>query len=312
MVYELKSYERRRSVMYCHGWYKVAFERDLKSDLTPITIGPKRLVLACTDQGIRAFDADCPHRGAHLAYGGMLDGNCVICPFHRYRIGFGKDADGEFQVQEYETLVVDGIIFLRLSDSHDNGFADFITCLAEDHTLHPGFTMEIKCARPELIIENGFDNTHFRPVHGVDAAKFVPEIDELGSLRVDSTFYVKTKRPMGPQPAGAIVKTPLQLNAFSPYLSVAQLKGRRASVFITSVNPVSECTTLLRFSLALPKKFYGEHPSAKMVAGMLQGNKSGIQDDQVIWENLSLTSPPNFTAQDQAVLAFQEFCERFH
>jgi hypothetical protein len=183
--------------------------------------------------------------------------------------------------------------------------------LAEENTIHPGFTMEIQCARPELIIENGFDYTHFQPVHGVEAEPFSPEIIETGSLQVKSNFVVKTTRPSPDQPAGTIIKIPTQINGFSPYLSVAQIKGRNAMTFITSVNPINDCTTLLRFSLGLPKSIYGPNPAPQMVQQMLKGNRTGIQDDQVIWEKISLTAPRNFTTQDKAVLAFQGFCKSF-
>jgi phenylpropionate dioxygenase-like ring-hydroxylating dioxygenase large terminal subunit len=297
--------------MYKHGWYKLAFERDLNEELTPATIGSRRFVISRTEQGIRVFDADCPHRGAHLAYGGRLDGNAVICPFHRYRIGIGREATGDFQVQEYETLVISGLIFVRLSNSHDNGFAEFIYRLAETHTINPGFVMEIK-SPAEIIIENGFDNTHFRPVHGVDAGKFVPQIDENGSLVVNSYFYHRTEQALATMPSGTMIETPVQVNAFSPFLSVAQLGGRMPMVFMTSVNPIGENLTRLRFSLALSKKVYGDPAPDRVVQSMLQGNRNGIQCDVIIWENLSHTSPRNHTAQDAAILEFEQFCEQFH
>lgn len=296
---------------YSHGWYKLAFERDLSDELTPATVGPQRFVIARTDQGIRVFDADCPHRGAHLAYGGKLDRDAVICPFHRYRIGMGRDAIGDFQVREYETLVMSGIIFVQLSSSHDNGFVEFMHQLAETHTINPGFVMDIKCP-PEIIIENGFDNTHFQPVHGVDANKFVPQIDEHGSLVVKSSFIHGTDHHASGQAATTASETPMQLNAFSPYLSVAQLGGKMSMAFMTSVNPLSKKLTRLRFSLALPRAKYGPSVPERVLEAMLQGNKTGIQYDMVIWENMSFTSPRNHTAQDKAVLAFEEFCQRFH
>lgn len=298
--------------MYNHGWYKVGFERDFTSELNPISVGPKRLVAIKSENGIRVIDANCPHRGAHLAYGGTLDCEAVICPFHRYKISFGGDAKGDYTVREYKTMTVSGIVFARLSDSHDNGFPEFIKALADSHTIHPGFLMNIRCARPEMIIENGFDYTHFRPVHGVDAEPFSPEVTDEGNLRVISHFLIKLIRPFDGKPAGSIIKTPAQMNAFSPYLSVAQIKGRSAMTFITSVNPQDDCTTLLRFSLGLPKGVYGPNPPPQMVQQMLKGNRSGIQDDQVIWEQMSLTAPRNFTTQDKAVLAFQGFCKSFY
>jgi 3-ketosteroid 9alpha-monooxygenase subunit A len=297
--------------MYKHGWYKLAFARDLTDPLNPATIGSRRLVIGRTENGIRVFDADCPHRGAHLAYGGKLDRNAVICPFHHYRIGIGRESMGDFQVREYETLVVGGLIFVRLSEAHDNGFAGFITRLSESHTIHPGYVMEIK-SPAEVIIENGFDNSHFRPVHGVKADKFVPQTDEQGSLYVRSTFYERVKEAVQGGPAGAVRETPVQLNAFSPFLSVAQLGGRMPMVFITSVNPIGEHLTRLRFSMGLAKKVYGDPPPERLLQSLLKGSRDGIQDDALIWENLSPTAPRHYTPQDAAIQAFEAFCQRFH
>ena len=298
--------------MYSHGWYKIGFEREFNQELNPVSVGSKRLVAINTDDGVRVIDANCPHRGAHLAYGGKLDCESVICPFHEYKISFSKSESGDYTVREYETLSVSGIVFVRLSDTHDNGFPEFMRQLAEENTIHPGFTMRIKCSRPELIIENGFDYTHFQPVHGVQAEPFMPEVTEIGNLQVKSNFLIKTQRPFNGEPAGTIVRTPMQINGFSPYLSVAQIRGRAAMTFISSVNLVDDCTTLLRFSLGLPKDVYGPNPAPQMVEQMLKGNRAGIGDDVVIWEQISLSAPRNFTTQDKAVLAFQGFCKSFY
>ncbi len=39
---------------------------------------------------VRIFDAFCPHQGAHLGFGGVIDRDCLRCPFH----GFYFDAEG--------------------------------------------------------------------------------------------------------------------------------------------------------------------------------------------------------------------------
>src|SRR5689334_9118972 len=62
----------RRTLMIYNGWYQVAFERDLTADVTPANIGTHPLALVRTETGVRAVDGVCPHRGAHLGYGGKL------------------------------------------------------------------------------------------------------------------------------------------------------------------------------------------------------------------------------------------------
>lgn len=41
---------------------------------------------------LRVFEAHCPHQGAHLGHGGVLEGDCLSCPFHRFYF----NPDGEF------------------------------------------------------------------------------------------------------------------------------------------------------------------------------------------------------------------------
>ena len=87
------------------GWYHVAFERDLSDELTAATIGELRLVIVRTAEGINAFDATCPHRGAHLAFGGRLDGGALICPFHGRRINLGYDAKADYCIRDRKSVV---------------------------------------------------------------------------------------------------------------------------------------------------------------------------------------------------------------
>src|SRR5690349_18065891 len=92
-----------RGAMSLHGWYQVAFERDLQRELTPASLGATRLLLV-RGEGVRAFDATCPHRGAHLGFGGRLEGDAVRCPFHGYRIGLTAAGGHPFRAREYAAL----------------------------------------------------------------------------------------------------------------------------------------------------------------------------------------------------------------
>jgi hypothetical protein len=48
-----------------------------------------------------------------------------------------------------------------------------------------------------------------------------------------------------------------------------------------------------------------------MTQAILTYSRGGLEDDQVMWENMSLAQPPKYVAQDAAILQFHEFCERF-
>lgn len=54
--------------------------------MLPLKYFGKELVLYRTEGGEACLvDAYCPHLGAHLGYGGHVDGECLICPFHQWQ-----------------------------------------------------------------------------------------------------------------------------------------------------------------------------------------------------------------------------------
>ncbi|MGH7634770.1 MAG: Rieske 2Fe-2S domain-containing protein, partial [Gemmatimonadaceae bacterium] len=58
------------------GWYALSLSRDLqRGDVRPITFAGREIVLFRTAAGIAgALDAHCPHLGAHMGYGGTVQG----------------------------------------------------------------------------------------------------------------------------------------------------------------------------------------------------------------------------------------------
>jgi 3-ketosteroid 9alpha-monooxygenase subunit A len=295
--------------MYQHGWYTAAFQHELTETLTPAVIGEHRLVLARSEQGIRAFNADCPHRGAHLAYGGRLEKDCIVCPFHGYRIGLGRKEQHPFQADEYPTLVIGDLIFVRLSDTHELGFSAFMTQLARDHYVLPGFIMPVKAPAP-LIIENAFDAMHFPVVHHLKTDKMTFHYEE-GVLMVETHVEF---------PAGAMlrrknittVRSHFIGRAFSPGLIVTQLQGDELPyTIITGATPQPDGQCIIRLAMLLPFEKYGNPPDRRLCDVLVQSSQAGFRDDQLIWEHVSPTAPHHLTARDNGIVEFQTFCRQF-
>ncbi|MEN3271267.1 MAG: hypothetical protein V7636_28, partial [Actinomycetota bacterium] len=61
---------------YPTGWYLLAESKDVQpGDVLPIEYFGKELVLFRTEAGEAVvLDAHCPHLGAHLGYGGTVEG----------------------------------------------------------------------------------------------------------------------------------------------------------------------------------------------------------------------------------------------
>ena len=69
-----------------NGWFCVAFSDEVRPGA--ITTRPfmgGEVVVYRTPRGLlRAVRPRCPHLGAHLGVGGTLDGEEIVCPFHRF------------------------------------------------------------------------------------------------------------------------------------------------------------------------------------------------------------------------------------
>lgn len=69
------------------GWFQVAWSDELgPGDVRPLRYFNSDLVLYRGKSGQPViFDAYCPHLGAHLAYGGRVCDDDIVCPFHGWR-----------------------------------------------------------------------------------------------------------------------------------------------------------------------------------------------------------------------------------
>lgn len=301
-------------VGFFRGWYQVAFERELTEKLTPVTVGRLPLVLVRTQDGYQAYDAICPHRGAHLAYGGQLDGDAVRCPFHGHRIGLGEDCGGEYRVRGYRTLSVGGLVFVLLDERHENGFTRLMDGLNETYFFVQGFTLKANTPA-EMVVENGFDRAHFRHVHGLRSdpdLHLVP--GENGELIVQGTFQASAFDSGWHNDAPEQVSTEIGFLArmFSPNLCVSKLgEGAAHHLVISGATPNADGTCTIRVSVAVPAGADGRAPSEQAIRALLRDSKLAYEQDMVIWEHRVPDAPSRFHATDDLVIEFHRFCKEF-
>lgn len=299
------------------GWYQVTFVHELGEELTPATIGETPLVLVRTPGGIRAFDAACPHRGAHLAYGGRLAGDAIICPFHGKRIGLGSCAHGLYKVREHPVLSNGGMVFIRLGASPDYGFGAFLDELATSHLFLPGFAHEID-VRADIVIENAFDATHFLPVHKIrNEPRFTvlsDGADRQSPFTVEGIFELPHSPWQRCAPNASSLRVPFVARAFSPHVVVSSLGGTYPYVALTAATPRPGSGCVIRFSLAIPVTANEATPPEKqkqLYLYLLERSRAGIEQDAPIWEHLIELPSATYDVADGTVLAFREFCDSF-
>lgn len=295
------------------GWHQVAFTREIAEELRAVQVGELPLVLVRTRERLRAFDAACPHRGAHLAYGGCLDGEIIVCPFHGRRIGLGNDSPSGYHVREYPVLDVGGSVFVLLSERFEHGFTPYMHGLDETHYFVPGFTLPARVA-PEYVIENVFDTDHFHAVHGISRRPHLevrPGAD--GHLAVEAIFRTSRPNPWQQAPAGEDpVETRFLARVFSPTLCASELgSGDHRHVVVTAATPTADGGCVIRVTLAFPPPDGGGPPDADLVRSLMRDSKTAFEQDMVVWEHLVPGAPSRLEASDRPVIEYRAFCERF-
>jgi 3-ketosteroid 9alpha-monooxygenase subunit A len=299
--------------MYQHGWYHVAYERDLQAELTPIEFEHRKLMCIRADDGVAVVDAICPHRGAHLAYGGKRDGDIVICPFHGHRIGWRPDASCDFQARRYTTLVQGGLVYVLLSDAPTPDLPAFLRQFAAEHDFYPGFELPVNTSL-EMVMENGFDSLHFKYVHAIsNEPEFAFETGAFGELVVTGVFEF---------PSWNSRKGVLELGhatyrgcVFSPGVGFGSLSGDEPynyTVITTAVPGQQPNTCTVRVTLALPSnRPGGPTPGNQLVNNLLAAMRDGLEKDRLIWDHLSLDSQVHWTPRDRPAIELNKFCRAF-
>jgi hypothetical protein len=223
----------------------------------------------------------------------------------------GEPSDQGFCVHEYRTLIVNGLVFVQMSDHYDNGFRAFMEKLTGSTLVVPGFSLKVR-APAEMVIENAFDQAHFAPVHGIGTrGTFRMRPSKSGELVAEGTFELPPslwqRGQSGPE-AGCV---PFLARAFSPGIIVSDLGGSHPYTVITAATPLPDGDCVIRLSLALPPTADGGPPRPELIDFLLRRSRAGLDRDRVVWEHLSPTSTARYTALDAPVREFREFCARF-
>jgi len=287
------------------GWQLAAFTTELTEPVTALALASRALVAVRDQDRIRIFDGTCPHRGAHLGYGGrVVDGPGIICPFHGKWIGLG-DGSGPLCVREHDVITAGGALFVRLTDrpARDHGFAGTVAGIVTTHDVIGAVTSQAGVP-PELIIENAFDFAHFPTVHLISRlSRPQVEIDNDGALSITTAF--RTKAPAWEATDGDITSS-FHARAFSPYLVVTELGAPESSHFVfTGATPVpGGC--LARIAIAVRRT-----ADPAVTSTLVEGARLAFEQDRQVWDHLDLSAPAAYDSRDTPVMAFRAFCAMF-
>ena len=107
---------------YPNGWFRVAYSHELDTGaVQPLHYFGRDLVLFRDEEGeAHLLDAFCRHLGAHLGYGGRVDGKGIRCPFHNWHwdgegrcidIPYAKRIPPQARIDAWSTVEKNGLVF---------------------------------------------------------------------------------------------------------------------------------------------------------------------------------------------------------
>jgi len=208
---------------------------------------------------------------------------------------------------EYPLLAVGGIVFVRATPGHDNGFARYLEELDRTHFIVTGFDLSVG-ATEEAVIENAFDQRHFGTVHGVKASGFAVWTREDGGLEVEGTMSVPIAA------AGGEVSESVASyrgRVFSPGIAAVELQGPQRYTIVTgATNTPRPGGCVVRISLAYPRSIWPAAPTPAAYEPLLKYSRRGLEQDRMIWDNLLPIATPGWMPEDEPARVFHRFCAR--
>lgn len=318
-----------------NSWYALAFSDELKPGrvLTRRLAG-QDLVLYRTRSGrANAIDAFCPHLGAHLGYGGTVQGEEIRCPFHGFcfdlaghctATGYGTKPPPKARVQVWPLHEVNGIVFVWY-DSRG------LPPLWTPPTLNTrGWTPLVRRSfelrdHPQETVENGVDIGHFAIVHGYSA------VEVRKDLVVDGPVFRAAYTATRPMPVlgavGAKVRFDFDLSVHGLGYSLVRVHvpryGVHSRLFICAT-PTEADRITLHLALSVRRLNLGKviHPALGFLPGGLFSTVAArivhaslvhdAQQDFVIWENKRYVERPALARGDGPIGKFRLWARQFY
>ncbi|MBA3741486.1 Rieske 2Fe-2S domain-containing protein [Sporichthya sp.] len=310
------------------GWFQVAWSGELKpGDVRPLHYFAQDLVLYRTAGGeARVVDAHCPHRGAHLGHGGVVQAQTITCPNHGWRWdGAGRSPDApagrsdECRLRHWPVREAGELIYLWYDALKGQPTWEPLVVEAYDNPdFYPAYPHGIAIDQvgfpPHLLVENMADMPHVKFVH-----KWVdfPSLDvwtETGP-RLHTVFSGEIPTAKGP------THLVLTNDSWGMGIVFAHFHGLRTTMQVISVIPRDHHNSDLRLSVWVqrPEGARTDEPDNLARAICLAQHREvlearpGVGSDRPIWENMRYVAQPPLAREEAKVVSqYRRWIKQFY
>ena len=295
-----------------YGWFSVGRIDELAAEpVAPLHLFGTDLALWRDGQSYHLVDAYCPHLGAHLAYGGRVEGDCLVCPFHEWSfdadganvdIPYADRANRKARLRTYPTVVRNRhlLAWYHPDPSVMPGWE-----VAESLPEHP-----VECLRMDRVIgtawqevaENSVDMAHFKSVHGTS------RVAPLGELTIDGA-YRRVRSTQSFQTSRGEVEGQIESNSYGPGLGVVQFTLMGTVTLVAATTPIEADRVQVRFTMYHPE---GDQTAAKIGVGFGAEVARQLDQDIPIWEHKRYQPSPALAPSEKPITEFRNWARQFY
>jgi len=273
-----------------NGWFQVEWSHELKAgEVKPVKYFGQELVLFRGEDGTaHLLDAFCPHLGANLGYGGKVEGNEIVCPFHAWRfdgsgacagIPYAGKIPKQARLKKWTIVERNGMIMAW----HHIGGEDpqwevptFTELSSEDWSEPDHRSWTVGTCNQEMA-ENAVDTAHFCYLHGTAGMpKSEAKIIDKHTLHVVAQTVMSTKH--GPVPGQ------IDVYEYGFGLNTTRFTGLVETFLVSSNTPIDEDSCDLRFTFMV-KKFGNNDITRGIGRAYVKEIARQLEQDIPVWEN---------------------------
>src|SRR6476620_5791215 len=312
------------------GWFQVAWSDQVGvGDVHAMKYFDTEMVAWRAQSGqVTVMNAYCEHLGAHLGFGGHVEGEVIQCPFH----GWQWNSEGRNVCVPYEPRPNRGrrMRTCRVAESNESiyifhdvegrepffdapdVFASFYGgSSAADYYPQQRLYREALELHPQYVLENGDDFAHFKFVHQTpivpvftrhDFAEPVSYVDFTITFEGDENQTIDDVRS--------------GVEAINGGLGIAVTKswGMVDNRTISAITPVDDRTSDVRFMV-----YIGRKPGDDSARAEAKGREFGQEiirqftQDVDIWQHQRYSDPPALAgAEQQGFTAIRNWAKQFY
>lgn len=316
------------------GWFQVAWSDEVKpGEVRTMKYFGREMIAWRTASGQAVvMDAYCEHLGAHLGYGGHVEGEVLQCPFHGWQwsaegrnvcIPYQDRPNRGRRMTTYPVVERNASIYIWHDIEGREPFFDAPDVFSSfgDGSSEGDYypqqrrywqTLEM---HPQYVLENGVDFAHFKYVH---QTPIVPVFtrhdfdDDVSFVDFTITFEGDEGQSIEDVKSG--------VEAINGGLGIAVTKswGMVDNRTISCVTPVDESTSDVRFMVYIGRPA-GRAPGRDDERAARKAHEFGeevirqFSQDVHIWSHQRYSDPPALAnAEQQGFTAIRQWATRFY